>query len=245
MDVEGIARQATLGLPGCTVSRVHQVIDPSVPGLDQWDVAVIGWGPTLHATHMRWRVKASTETGVLVALDPHIERQHARRGFARSLGMSDERHPTLADLGHVALDRVLLRMLDGRHRNIEAAVTAVCTGYGDQDGRIVNDTALRARDAGVDPPNPRLAIGLRSGTNNFDGETLSFRGVLPESVCSAAVGRPLAALIAVGGDLEDIADRTIVDVVSRNGSVHVTMRGDWVTLDEHHSSTTTHRGKRS
>lgn len=231
-DVGRITREATLGLPGCDITGVTANLN-AAGSTDSWDLAILGWGPTLHATHMMWRVGGPHETAILDALDPHLDLQRARRGHARALGLSDERHPALTDIDHVAVDRVALSLMTDPRRAVATAVASIATGYPEKTGRIINSASLRARDAGVDPPHPRLSIASRSASSTFDGETLSFQAELPEAVMVAALGRPLRDLVVPDPGLETIADRPIVHVVEWGGRIHVTVRGDWVPLSDH------------
>ena len=202
-------------------------------GAPTHDISVVAWGPTLHATYMTWQISGRSEGDLLETLEPYLDLQRTRRGIARALGLSDERHPALTDMDHVAVDRVALSLMRDPRDTIGTALASIATGYPYKSGTIVNSVTLRARDAGVDPPHPRLAIALKTASSTFDGETLSFKAELPEAIMAAAVGRPIGDLVALDPGLKAIAERPIVDLVDRGGRIHVTVRSDWVPLAEH------------
>lgn len=212
-------------VPGCNVT---DVIEDSPQVID---VHILGWGPTLHPMNMMWPVRPRPET-IEQDLFTHVARQQARRGYARELGLSDTAPASLDDVGHVAMDRVAMRFTDDPTRIARDTIAGLATGFFRSNGHIVNGTTLRARDAGVRPPHPRLAVSFHSSVSRFDGETLVFPGDVPQTVCSAAIGRRLADVVQVDRGLEDIAERKVVDMVSRSGCVHVIMRGDWVPLSQ-------------
>ncbi len=225
-------------MPGCSLVPVDPVAGPvtalGIPGrVPVYDISIVAWGPTLHETHMTWQISGRSDQELIDALNPHLDLQHARRGIARRLGLSDERQPPLTAMDHVAVDRVALSMMRDPRQTIRTALASIATGYPYKSGRIINNVTLRARDAGVDPPHPRLAIALKSAFSIFDGETLSFKADLPEAVMAVAVGRPIGDLVALDPGLEAISERPIIDIVDRGGRIYVTVRSDWVVLADH------------
>lgn len=224
---------AIRAMPGLEVDRV-QIVGTT------FEARVLGRGPSLHRTGMRW--EGDLTDGVEVALAPYMELQRSREAVASALGFDPGTPALLCELSHLVVDRLLLRhspmaTVDDIAGTVRKLTQLSVPGL--QKALLTAGVVISDSDDAADP-RPRVTLDQSVTCGSYDGRalTISIPDVLPDTILNAAAGRLVREVVDI--DLPDplgpFADRRVTRLVqhvwTERTTVIVYTDADWVPLTD-------------